>query len=147
MDFNYGIGIPEDFGSKDTKSLLAMADLYLMEDLKDAVGPLISKKETNKDNILEISKMAEKYSAQKLKELCCEFIFKNLKTLDKEVLIKLYEAFLNMVLGINLTGSFKKRGDFQSDCHYHEYLVNRIKEDALVLTDSVLVLHRQMGNI
>ena len=36
--------------------------------------------------------MAEKYSAQKLKELCYEFIFQNLKTLDKKLLMELYEV-------------------------------------------------------
>merc|ERR550519_353691 len=92
VDFIYGIGIPGDFGSEDAKSLLAMADLYLMEDLKNAVGSLIATKHTNKDNILEVSQMAEKYSAQKLKELCCEFIFQNLKTLDEKVLMELYET-------------------------------------------------------
>merc|ERR1712126_576041 len=83
------IRIPEDIGSEDAKSLLAMADLYLMEDLKDAVGPLIS---TTIDNILEISEMAEKYSSQKLKEMCCEFIFQNIDTLDKQMLIELNKA-------------------------------------------------------
>ena len=89
VDFIYGIRIPEDIGSEDAKSLLAMADLYLMEDLKDAVGQLIR---TTKDNILEISKMAEMYSAQKLKEMCCEFIFQNLNTLDRQMLIELNKA-------------------------------------------------------
>ena len=92
VDFIYGIEIPEDFGSEDAKSLLAMADLYLMEDLKNAVGCLIATKQMNKDNILEVSQMAEKYSAQKLKELCYEFIFKNLKTLDKKLLMELNET-------------------------------------------------------
>ena len=72
-------------------SLLAMADLYLMEDLKDAVGPLIAW-QTTKDNILEISQMAEKYSAPKLKEMCCNFILQNLNTLDKQTLIELNKA-------------------------------------------------------
>ena len=92
VDFIYGIEIPEDFNFEDAKSLLAMADLYLMEDLKDAVGSLIATKQMNKDNILEVSQMAEKYSAQKLKELCYEFIFKNLKTLDKKLLMELNET-------------------------------------------------------
>ena len=154
VDFIYGIGIPEDFSSEDAKSLLAMADLYLMEDLKDAVGPLIFKKETNRDNILEISKMAEKYSAQKLKELCCEFIFKNIKTLDKKTLMELYQALpllgemlwlaaidgksqdmvdlANKVLGINLKEPFKKRGDFQLEDDYRNYVLTCIKPNMLV---------------
>ena len=42
VNFIYGIEIPEDFRNEDAKSLLAMADLYLMEDLKDAVVSLIA---------------------------------------------------------------------------------------------------------
>ena len=92
VDFIYGIGIPGDFSSEDAKSLLAMADLYLMEDLKDAVGSLIATKHTNKNNILKISQMAEKYRAQKLSDVCYAFIFQNLKTLDKKLLMELYET-------------------------------------------------------
>ena len=37
VDFMYGIEIPEEFDNEeDLMSLLQMADLYLMEDLKDA---------------------------------------------------------------------------------------------------------------
>ena len=155
VDFIYGIGIPGDFGSKDAKSLLAMADLYLMEDLKNAVGSLIATKHTNKDNILEVSQMAEKHSAQKLKELCCEFIFQNLKTLDEKVLMELFEVLplvgekawkelvkgrvqysvdvANRVLGINLTEPFKKRGDFHSDDDYKGYMMTHTKPNMLVL--------------
>ena len=92
VDFIYGIGIPEDINIEDGKSLLAMADLYLMEDLKDAVGSIIAHKQTNKDNILEISQMAEKHNAQKLKEFCCKFIFENIKNLDEKLLMELYQA-------------------------------------------------------
>ena len=91
VDFIYGIGIPEEINIEDAKSLLAMADLYMMEDLKDAVGS-IAHKQTTKDNILEISQMAEKHNAQKLKEFCCKFIFENIKNLDKKLLMELYQA-------------------------------------------------------
>ena len=155
VDFVYGIGIPEDFGSEDAKSLLVMADLYLMEDLKDAVGSHVASKQMNQDNILEISQMAEKYSAQRLKERCNEFIFHNLQTLDKKLLMELYEALpsigkrswleliegkpqnsvdvANKVLGINLTHPFKKRKDFQSDIDYKGYLMTRMEPNMLVL--------------
>ena len=160
VDFIYGIEIPEDFSSEDAKSLLAMADLYLMEDLKDAVGSLIATKQMiNKDYILEVSKMAEKYSAQKLKELCYEFIFQNLKTLDKKLLMELYETLpmlgkkvwleliagkpqnsvdiANRVLGVNLTEPFKKRGDFQSDDDYKGFLMTRMQPNMLVLCNKL----------
>ena len=116
--------------------------LYLTEDLKNAVGSLIATKHTNKDNILEISQMAEKYSALKLKELCCEFIFQNLKTLDEKLLMELYKvlpllgekAWLELVkgtreqsevMGINMTYPVKTRGDFESDDDYKIYIYRR----------------------
>ena len=161
VDFMYGIGIPEVFTYEDAKTLLAMADLYLMEDLKDAVASLIANKQTNKDNIMEISKMAEKYCAQKLKEMCCEFIFKNLNTLDKKMLVELNEVMpllgekawlklinkewsenstvlANTVLGIltkswnHLTDPFKRREDFGSDLDYKGYVMTHIKPNMLV---------------
>ena len=161
VDFMYGIGIPEGFTNEDAKTLLAMADLYLMEDLKDAVASLIANKQTNKDNIMEISQMAEKYCAQKLKEMCCEFIFKNLNTLDKKMLVELNEVmpllgekawldlinkersenstdFANRVLGIltkswnHLTDPFKRREDFGSDLDYKGYVMTHIKPNMLV---------------
>ena len=161
VDFMYGIGIPEVFTYEDAKTLLAMADLYLMEDLKDAVASLIANKQTNKDNIMEISQMAEKYSAQKLKEMCCEFIFKNLNTLDKKMLVELNEVMpllgekawlklinkewsenstllANTVPAIltkswnHLTDLFKRREDFESDLDYKGYVMTRIKPNMLV---------------
>jgi len=135
-----------------------MADLYLMEDLKNAVGSLIATKHTNKVNILEVSQMAEKYSANKLKELCCEFIFKNLKTLDEKVLMDLYETLplplgekawqervkgraANKVKGTNQTDTFKRRRDFQptgsgqSDADYKIYLMTHMKRGMHVISN------------
>ena len=155
VDFIYGIKLPEELSSMDANSLLAMADLYLMEDLKDAVGSLIISKHTDIGNILEVSQMAEEYRSQKLKELCCEFIFQNLQNLDKETLMELYKALpllgekawlelvnkgrpqtntdvLNRVLGINVTDPFKKTEDFQSDDDYKGYVMNHIKPNMLV---------------
>ena len=67
VDFIYGIGIPEDCSKEDARSLLAMADLYLMDDLKDAVGFLIATKQITLNNIIEIAELAEKYNNKKLK--------------------------------------------------------------------------------
>ena len=44
FDFMYGIDIPEDISYDDAERVLGMADLYLMDDLKDAVAPHIGKK-------------------------------------------------------------------------------------------------------
>ena len=50
-----------------------MADIYLMEDLKDAIASHLAP-HLDKDNILEIYHLAEKYTAPKLKEKCSDLI-------------------------------------------------------------------------
>ena len=77
IKFIYGIGLPEDLGVEDAKDLLTMADLYIMEDLKEALAPVLGA-QLDKDNILEISKMAEKCTASKLMEICVDFIVSNI---------------------------------------------------------------------
>ena len=51
IGFMYGINIPEDLSMEDTKGLLLMADLYLMEDLKAVVAFMFIGK-MNRDNLL-----------------------------------------------------------------------------------------------
>ena len=157
VDFIYGIGIPEDYSKEDARSILAMADLYLMDDLKDAVGSLIGTKQTNKDNILEIYELSEKYSNKKLEEICYQFVFQNLEILDKNQLTELCKFMpllgqqavlelqktkirpqnsvdvVNKVLGINLGDPFKRRRDFQSVYDYKGYVMSRIEPNMLVL--------------
>merc|ERR1719260_176671 len=68
VDFMYGIEIPEEFNKvEDLRSVLHLADLYLMEDLKDAAGFLISKT-LNKENICDISQFASKFRAMLLND-------------------------------------------------------------------------------
>ena len=87
VDFMYGIEIPEDF-SDGLKSLLHMADQYLMEDLKDAVSFHIGK-DLTKENIFDISNLAETFGAMALSEKCAQFIFDNVGAIEDE---KLAEA-------------------------------------------------------
>ena len=63
-----------------------------MADLKDVAGSLITGRKMEEGNILEFFQLAEKYRAQRMKELCCDFILENIKTLPKELLAKLYKA-------------------------------------------------------
>ena len=56
IKFIYGIALPGDLEVEDAKKLLTSADLYIMEDLKEAVGPVLGA-QLDKDNILEISKL------------------------------------------------------------------------------------------
>ena len=158
VDFVYGIGIPEDCSNEDAKSLLAMADLYLMEDLKDAVGSLIATKHRpNRQTILELSELAEKFSNKKLKEICCQFVFQHLGILDKKLLTLLCEvlpvlrekALLELqrakgrpnnveiaekVFGVKLT-SFKEKVEFKYGFkgEYKGYVMARIEPNMLVL--------------
>ena len=156
----YDIKIPAELGFEDAKALLAMADLYMMENLKDAAGSLIADRHLAKANILEISKVADKYTATKLRERCCEFIFSNHASLDKKVLTELYKSLPNLgemawqemvgkgrpvegaadilkyVLGIDLTKKFKRRRDFQSEDEYIMYVMANIEPNMLVLRNT-----------
>ena len=74
VNFMYGHDVPQDFESADVETLLAMADLYLVENLKESVARLVGKR-LSKENILATYKLAEKYGADQLKEMCHHFIF------------------------------------------------------------------------
>ena len=70
VDFIYGIDIPEDFkGVEDLKSLLHLADLFLMEDLKDAAGSRIGEK-LGQENFMDTAKLPEKFRAMELSHKC-----------------------------------------------------------------------------
>ena len=141
LRFIYGISLPVNLDVEDAKQLVLMADLYLMEDLKETVAPILAKQLT-KDNILEFSRMA--VLAPKLMETCADFIISNIG--DPEVLFaevpqlatlcfekqdeKLEIA--NLVLGTDLKANFKKRKDFNSDLEYKDYVAANLKTGMLV---------------
>ena len=150
IDFMYGINIPDHLSLEDAKSLLAIADLFKMEDIKAAVAPLIGS-QLDMSNIHEISELAKRHNGQRLKELCCDFILADidqfdLTTLDGSfpvptVLGKVYLerqkrclTFANKLLGVDLTqmGHFKKRDEFKSDGDYEGYVKANIKPNMLV---------------
>merc|ERR1719430_508244 len=82
VDFMYGVEIPEDFNNnEDLKSLLHVADLFLMEGLKDAAGFRIGK-DLNKENIFGTSQLADKFRAVVLSEQCAEFFFDNASAIE-----------------------------------------------------------------
>ena len=84
VDFMYGIEIPESFNkSEDLKSLLHLADLYLMEDLKTAAGLLIAYG-LNKDNVFDVSLLADKFRAEALRNKCVDYLFDNASSIDGE---------------------------------------------------------------
>ena len=160
VDFMYGINIPDNFSMEDMFSLLAMADLYLMEDLKDAVAPLVGK-QLKTDNILETSRMAENHGALKLKEVCCDYILANTDALDASMLDDLFTVMpevgraclqkqkvqhrgseiANKLLGVNLAelNNFRKRSDFSFDMGYIQYVTNNIKPNMLVVCNQTSI--------
>ena len=116
-----------------------------MDDLKVALAPLLGK-QLSKENILEISTMAEKYTAQKLMDVCSDFILTN----RTDLIVEFFSAsptvaescfekqekmvnFANKVLGVNLATKFKRRNDFKSDLEYKDYLMHNMKPDMLVV--------------
>ena len=91
INFIYGIAVPEEFNNQDVKSLLYMAHLFEMEDLKDAIAPRLGDQLSTK-NILETSKLALKYNALRLTELCCDFILANSDGLSSSLLDQLFKV-------------------------------------------------------
>ena len=118
VNFMYGHDIPHDFRGRDVESLLTMAELYLMEDLKLAVARLLGKR-LSKDNILETYQLAEKYGADELKEMCRDFIFS-------------YIDFANGVLGVDLVNAVKYRRDLRDVPKYKDYMMTCIEPNMLV---------------
>ena len=144
VDFMYGIEIPEDFNnsSDELKSLLHMADQYLMEGLKDAVSFRIGK-DLNVENIFDTSHLAEKFGATSLTEKCVEFIFENASAIEDEkldemnqgvVMASLVKKFVKESKGNNwmdklfgMRRDFKKREDFGPEEDYKGYVMATIK--------------------
>jgi len=150
IKFIYGIGLPEDLSVGDAKDLLTIADLYHMEDLKEALAPGLGA-QLDKDSILEISRMAEKLNAPKLMEICVDFIVSNITDTGeifagmpqiadlcwKKQLKELESA--NVALGTrDLKTNFKKRKDFSNDLAYEDYLMRNLKSGMLVTNNKTL---------
>ena len=166
IDFMYGIDMPEDITYDDAKSLLGMADLYLMEDLKDVMAPHLAK-QLREANVLEKSQLAEKYGAKRLKEICCDFVLANLDNINKAMLDELSQTLApllgkraleslkesgvakpwlrnnievaNDLLGFNISTfePYKTRKDFQSMDEYKRYMTTHLKPKMLVRSNNL----------
>ena len=121
IDFIYGTEIPDDLSLDALKSLLGMADLFLMEDLKKAASSSIGKR-LSAENIMEMVKLGEKYTADKLKELCTDFLISN----------QAHGNVARKVLGFNLEQTFKKRRHFKSDEEYRVYFMTIVRPNMIV---------------
>ena len=75
VNFIYGINIPEDF--KEYGELLHLAELFMMDNLKEVVEERLSKALT-KSNYLEIGQFAELYSITSLITRCGHFVFEEI---------------------------------------------------------------------
>jgi len=147
VDFMYGIEIPDTFNNgDDLKSLLHLADQYLMENLKNAVSFLIGKG-LNMENIFGASHLAEKFGALSLTEKCAEFIFDNAAEIKDEELAEMKEGVVmaslvkkfvkeskkdNWMKYVFDRPDFKKRKDFGSEDDYKTYVMARIKPKMFV---------------
>ena len=145
LRFIYGISLPVNLDVEDAKQLLLIADLYLMEDLKQAVIVIMAKQLTD-DNIQEISKMAEKFTAPKLMETCADFIISKHGYPDEGLIAEVPQLatlcfkkqnekleIANLVLGTDLSrASFKKREDFNSNLEHKNYIAANLKTGMLV---------------
>ena len=72
VNFMYGINIPEDF--KEHGELLHLAELFMLDNLKEVIEERLAKSLT-KLNYLEIGQMAEVYSITSLITKCGHFVF------------------------------------------------------------------------
>ena len=160
VNFMYGFPIPEDFD--DPQGLLHQADLFMMEDLKSAVGLLIAKN-LSLETLKELVLLAERYREVKLQEKCGEFILAHMEDLDdglltelalppsarvafqavkanqreknsKEALISHITDIGSKVLGITVSPhQFKKRTDFPEDpIEYKAYVKGHLQANMLV---------------
>ena len=95
----------------------------IMEDLKVVVSSSLGKRLTS-SNVLEMFQLGEKYTAQKLKEVCTDFLISNGNR----------GSLAAKILGADLDTPFKKRIDFKSDEEYRVYLMATLKPNMIVKT-------------
>jgi len=126
VNFMYGINIPEDF--KEHGELLHLAELFMMDNLKEVIEELLAKPLT-KLNYLEICQLAELYSNSSLIPKCGNLIYEEFGKSDEinwEEMGKLPKVMIafgkRAMKGKEDMQVFKKREDFASDQLYGEYI-------------------------
>merc|ERR1719222_429532 len=80
VNFMYGINIPEEF--KEYGELIHLAELFIMDNLKEVVEERLEK-DLTKANYLEISQIADLYSNTNLITKCGHFIFEQFGDSDE----------------------------------------------------------------
>ena len=149
ISFMYGrnLGEEESLDWEEATRLVAMADLYCMDDLKDA-AVLIIKSLLNLKNILETAELAVKYNCEKLKGVACDFALSKIPPddqhddLSKKLLLLLpmlgaralkSTRVASKALGVDLLSPFKKRKDFSAQASYADYVRQHLKPNMLVM--------------
>ena len=140
VNFMYGINIPEDF--KEHAELLHLAELFMMDNLKEVVEERLAQALT-KANFLEISQVAELYSNTSLITKCGHFLFEEIGDGDEiswEEIVKLPKVMTafgkrakrgkeDVVVPSKV---LKKRDDFESDELYGKYVKQNVEEGSVV---------------
>ena len=121
VNFMYGINIPEGF--KEYDELLRLADLFMMDNLKEVIEERLAKA-LKKSSYLEVSQLAELYSNTNLITKCGHFVFEEFGDSDEinwEEMVKLPKvmaAFGKRAMKGKenrvATKDFKKKEDFAS---------------------------------
>ena len=85
IGFMYGrnLGEEESLDWEEATRLVAMADLYCMDDLKEVTIPMIEPL-LSLGNILETAELAVKHNCEKLKEMSCDFALTKIPPDDKQ---------------------------------------------------------------
>jgi len=135
VNFMYGINIPEDF--KEHAELLHLAELFMMDNLKEVVEERLAQALT-KANYLEVSQIAELYSITSLITKCGHFLFEEIGDRDEiswEEIVKLPKvvtAFGKRAKRGKEDMVLKKREDFESDELYGDYVVQNVDKGSVV---------------
>ena len=139
VNFMYSISIPGDF--TEHGELLHLADLFMMEDLKEVVVERLAK-DLAKANYLEISQVAELYNVDSLINKCANFVFEKMNDRDeinwKEMvkLPRVMAAFGKRTM--KGKGEYmpwrvlKKREDFESDDLYGKFVMQTVENGMVV---------------
>ena len=136
VNFMYGINIPEDF--KEHGELLHLAELFMMDNLKEVIEELLAKAMT-KLNYLEICQLAELYSNSSLITKCGNLIYEEFGKSDEinwEEMGKLPKVMIafgkRAMKGKEDMQVFKKREDFASDQLYGDYVRQNVHKGSVV---------------
>jgi len=122
IDFLYGVDVPEGF--QDLQGLLRLADMFIMEALKEEVVRRLARGLTE-ENFLETSALAEAHVVEELVAACATFLVHRGVKVDAaavERVPRVAAAALILAMQERQERRYKKRGDFQTGGEYAAYM-------------------------